>query len=254
MGLFVDGVVATLEDLRAYDASILEVARVEGVDLEEKLRVSYEELRGELEEFLVARIGTGVLVGGAEMAGIDKLVVTPGLKRWHALRTLELVYSDVGANQAGGRYRWKLEEYRRRARWAADTLYRSGLGFVWDPVPRAGVPEVVGVGGGALEAGTYYVGVSWRNRAGESGCLSPLKAVEVTKWGAIRVRSAAAPVNVAGYDVYAGREPGRVLRQNESAVGLGETFVLSELRDGPSPGDGQKPQWFLRNERVIQRG
>lgn len=254
MALFVDWPIVDLSDLKAYDAAIVEVAELEGVDLELKLRAAWEEIRTELEEFLARRMGREWWPGCPGGVGLEQLVVTPPLKQWFILRTLELVYADVAANRPGERYKWKLEEHRRRSKWASDNLFRIGLGFVSDPVRRATLPAVEARTGGRLEAGVYYVRLAWVNGSGQRGAPSLPVALAVPAGGAIFVQPRDVPVNVVGYDVFCGRAPEETMRQNRTALPAERVFLVTDLVSGPAPGEGQVAEWFLRNDRVVQRG
>jgi hypothetical protein len=83
MALFTDGPVSTIEDLRAYDSQIGDIASMEGIDVQQKLALAQEDLSIELERLLDGR------------HGLEKVVQTPPLKLWHAYRSLELVYRDA---------------------------------------------------------------------------------------------------------------------------------------------------------------
>jgi hypothetical protein len=52
MALFTDGSIAKLEDLRAYESAVLDLASSEGVDVGAKLRMAQREIATELTPFL----------------------------------------------------------------------------------------------------------------------------------------------------------------------------------------------------------
>jgi hypothetical protein len=186
---------------------------------------------------------------------MSEVVVTPPLERWHALRTLELIFSDLNGRQVGNRFEGKWKEYERRARWAAETLYRSGIGLVSSPIPRA-EPAELQVLPGSLASAVYHVSVAWKDGRGESGAPSVVRVVSVPETGVIGVRAIDAPANAVGFDVYAGETESTMVRQNDAPVGVGEEWVMPEtgLRDGAEPPTGQEPDRWLRNDRVSLRG
>ena len=254
MALFTDGRISEIADLADYDSSILDVAGAERVDLDRKLALAAAEIGVELQEFLLRRTGQ---VPGGRTAGLTlrNIVVTPALKQWHTLLALTLVYADVAGNHLESRYPAKEKEYRRRARRAADSLFRIGVGITLNPVPRAGTPEVRTIAG-ATPIQTYYVRIAWRNAADESGAPSELVAFTPSSDGEIAVKSPPVPENVAGYDVFVGLDADNLKRQNAQPLEPGAEWVMppSGLVEGPAPDTGQEPAFFVRNDRVLLRG
>ena len=255
MALFTDGEISTVEDLRAYDTAVLEVASAEGVDLTAKLEIARSEIGVELEEFIGKRTGDGSAEFGGASTSIDNVVVTPALKQWHTLLALALIYGDVQGNHRHTGYQTKWQEYRRRARWASDSLWRTGVGLVWSPLPKPAAPALRSAPG-TLAPRTYFVRVAWGNRSGERSEASGLAILTLDNAGTIAVTALNAPATAAGYDVYAGVTEDGLARQNAALVGPGEEWVLPESGLAPGAGlpQGQQPDWRLRNDRVLQRG
>jgi hypothetical protein len=246
MPLFTDGTASEIGDLRAYDAAIAEVAAAEGVELKAKLEVAMQEIGLEIEEFL-ARSTAGTW-------GLPNVVVTPALKQWHTLHTLALIYGDIHQSHVNRRFEQKWKEYKLRARWAAETLFRVGVGLVAAPVPKAPVPEVR-ITPGDLAAGTYAIRTAWVNSAGEAGAASDAAIVAVESPAAIVVRPLNPPPVATGYHVYAGFSSDQVSRQTGAPAGANEEWTLSgALRGGPAAPTGQQPHRYVRNERILQRG
>ncbi len=254
MALFTDGNLSDIDDLRAYDSSILAVAGSEGVDVDAKLSLASDEIGAELDEFLVRRAG-GASGGPREGPRLSQVVVTPPLKQWHTLWTLVLVYGDIRGNHVESRYEAKWKELERRARWVKDSLFRIGVGLVDAPLPKPEKPEV-GSAAGPQGPGTYYLRVCWRNSRGESGSVSDLVTYSLTSGGTLVVRTGTPPAGVCGFDVYVGTEPKEVFRQNNDMLEAGTEWRMPEVGPvvGPRPGSGQTPQRYLRNDRVLQRG
>ncbi len=255
MALFMDGNISSIDDLRSYDTSVLRVADAEKVDLSAKLELARTEIGIELEEFISRRCGREAGWPGSGAPGLQNVVITPVLKQWHTLRTLALVYADVHANLVDSRYKGKWEEHWRRARWAAEMLFRTGLGFVSDPVARAARPEVRVLPGDA-PASVYGIAVAWRNRREESGAASDTVIQTLSTSGLIAVRAVRPPANAAGFDVYAGTSPEVLSRQNTTPIEPDGEWVLpaTGLVSGDPPPVGQQPEWVVRNDRVLQRG
>ncbi|MGH9632517.1 MAG: hypothetical protein ACRD7E_29780 [Bryobacteraceae bacterium] len=144
MSLFSDGLISSIEDLRKYDSSILDVASTEGIDLDSKLELSQSEIGIELIAFL---LGHAPEIG--RRRDLSHIYVTEPLRHWHALNTLELSYLDAHNTQLNDRYRGKTKEYSRAARKAASLLYSNGVGVVSSPIPKAGAPECATISGGS---------------------------------------------------------------------------------------------------------
>ncbi|HTX39700.1 MAG TPA: hypothetical protein VME43_32005 [Bryobacteraceae bacterium] len=241
MALFTDGPVSTIEELAGHDSQLLNVATVEGIDVTTKLELAQEELGIELETLLERRL-------------LDKVVVTPPLRLWHAYRSLEMVYQDAYSNQLNDRYANKRDEFRDLARWAMDRLIRLGVGLVHHPVPKAAEPCVT-LTPGLLPDGTYYATVSWVNAAGEEGDCADVVSV-VTASSTFVVNPRRAPGVAVGWNVYAGAAPEQVVLQNTVPNPVGATWVQPEplVTDGKRPGQGQGPNTLYRIARRISRG
>jgi len=255
MSLFVDGSISGISDLLAHDAALLRVASSEGVDIAAKQELATAELGIGIEEFLARR--TGRPEGGPypSRVTIEQVVATAPLKHWHALRTLALIYDDVSGNHVGSRYSSKQNDYSRRARWAEQSLYRTGVGLVYAPIRRADKPEVRVIPG-PLPAATYCVQVVWRTQSGAGGAPSEVLIVTLTENGTIGVRASGAPDGAAGFDVYAGGSAESVTKQNSGMTAAGDEWVLPAggLVDGEGPAAGQSPDFYLHNDRILQRG
>jgi hypothetical protein len=249
MSLFTDGNISTFDDLQAYDSAILEISSAERLDLSAKLHVSATELGIEIEEFLRRRTGE---VAAAELG---QVVVTPALKQWHVLYTLSLVYGDMNGAHVNQRYESKWKQYKERATQASATLFQAGIGLVAIPLPAAAAPTLR-VAGGQLAPGTYIVRVAWQNSAGESGSPSEAVAVALETEGGIAVRATKAPAGAIGYSVYAGKADEVPTKQNGAPIAPENEWVTPHaglVVGAPLP-TGQGPEWFVRHDRLLQRG
>lgn len=246
MALFTDGNASDVADLRAYDAAVTEVAAAEGVALQAKLELAMQEIGVELEEFL-ARTTQG-------QARLSQVVVTPALKQWHALRTLALVYGDIHNSHVNQRFERKWADYQMRARWAAETLFRIGLGLVSNPIPKAAAP-VVRTLGGTLAPGTYVIKVAWVDGRGETGAASDPVVWTLGGEGALGVRVVDPPPAAAGFHVYAGSSERDLARQTEAPQELGTEWVSGGDLGRRFPARaGQEPERYVRNDRILMRG
>ncbi len=253
MALFADGTTSTVEDLQAYDTSIVGIASAEEVDLDAKIGLARTEIGIELEELLLKRTTATRWAG----AGVDleNVVVTPALKHWHSLLTLARVYGDIQGNHLESRYGQKWKDYLKRARWAADSLWRSGIGVVSSPIARAERPSVR-TAPAAVPMQTYWIQVAWTTSSNDSGEPSEMFIYTVESDGVPAVMAGAAPPMSVGYDVFVGLDAGALKKQNGTVLPVGTEWVMpvGGLVDGEAPGTGQEPERFIRNDRILMRG
>src|SRR5258708_25146659 len=122
MPLFNDGPINNEQDLQNYETAVLNVAGVEEIDLGTKLVLAQDEIGTDLLAFLLRRGTVNAQpgwIGQSSMLrrkiGTGDIVVTPPLKRSHALLTLARVYRDAYNNQLNDRYKGKWQAYEQDA-------------------------------------------------------------------------------------------------------------------------------------------
>ncbi len=255
MALFIDGDISSMDDLAAQDSQLFDVASGEGIDVGRKMGLATDELGIELEALLGRMIPSdGYASLGYAGISTPQIVVTPVLKLWHTLRSLELVYADAYQSQLNDRYAGKRDAYRDRARDAYERLLQAGLGMSWDPISRASTPTVAAAPG-LLPDGRYYATMSWVNAGGEEGESATPASIDLTASG-LMVVPGPAPARAAGWNVYVGTTPDTMVRQNGSLNSPGQAWIqLGDLVvDGPGPSKGQAPNYIQYVPRLIQRG
>jgi hypothetical protein len=255
MALLTDGNPNDTEALRVYETAILDVTHVELIDLDAKLGLATEEISQEVLNVLLGH--TQVLDPQGSMRrriGVSDVVVTPQMKRWHALHTLAVVYRDAYNNQLNDRYQKKWDEYRELARGARDLAIIFGIGLVASPIPRAETP-VFGTAPGTIAATTYYVQASWVSATGQQGSPSVLTTYQTIDGSMLTVASVDPPAAASGWNVYAGLMDTTVMLQNGVPLAVGQTFTLAGgLAVGPPPGDGQTPDLYVTGGWTLRRG
>jgi hypothetical protein len=253
MALFADGTISTVDDLQAYDTSIVSIASAEEVQLNAKIGLAKSEIGIELEELLEKRTSATRWAGAG--VGLKNVVVTPALKHWHSLLTLALVYGDIKGNHLESRYGQKWQDYLKRARWAANSLWRSGIGVVSSPISRAERPSVRTVPAVAPMQ-TYWIQVSWRTSSNDSSEPSEMVIHTAESDGVPAVMAGPAPPMTVGYDVFVGLDPDAMKKQNSTVLPVGTewTMPVGGMIDGEAPTDGQEPERFIRNDRILMRG
>jgi len=259
MALFTDGPVSSIPDLTARDSQLLTVASVEGIDVTQKLALAQDELALELGTLLTRLSYVGQLFWVPPQPNIGSVVVTPALKLWHTLRTLELVYSDAYNSQLNDRYGGKRDQFHEMATWAYDKLVDTGIGIASFPLAQAAVPQVVTAQapppGIELPDGTYYVTMAWTNSQGEEGACAELTAI-TTSASTFAVLPGTAPPNATGWNLYIGTTPGNLSLENGSPIAPGVTWLQpgTLTPGGRAPGSGQSPSYVKPVPRMIQRG
>jgi hypothetical protein len=254
MALFVDGPATTIDDLADQDTGMLAVAKTTGVNVFAKLRLAQEEIRTDLELWLIKSRPT-LEVLWKPVLRVEQVVVTPSLKRWEAMHALELVYRDAYFSDLVDRYQPKWREYAILARDASESFVASGLGLVSDPVHRA-QPPVLSLVTGPQSAGLLYASVAWVNAAGQEGAASEASSITVPAGNLMTVAAANPPANAVGFQVYAGPALDAMVRQNDVLLPVDATYtyVPGLVTQGPLPGKGQAPDWVRPLVRTLLRG
>jgi hypothetical protein len=263
MALFIDGQINTLLDLVRYEAGLLETASTEQVDITAKTTLAQDITGAEILVFLLknswrdpANYLLPTLSGAWRRAkGVSDVVVTEPLKRWHALKTLELVYQDAYYNQLNDRYQGKWTQYQQRAQVAADQLYQIGVGLVHDPLPQPASPLLYAVSG-QFQATEYYVRITWVNSLAQESAASDVVALQTVDSTTLVVSPVSPPANATGWNVYGGSTPVGVTLQNDTPIAAGTDWMLGPrgIRSNKPVGSGQSPERYIVNDRVSQRG
>lgn len=252
MALFNDGTFSSVQDLQAYESSILEIASIEKINLETKLRLAHQEIKNLIQHFLVDQT-TNLNEKPAIL--IEQIAVTDALKEWHVLHALNLTLRDCYHNQLNDRYEKKWQEYQKKSEQSAIRFFDTGAGVVWNPVPRAEMP-VLEHGAGTLEAGSYEIYITWLDQNLVESEPSSTLMFETDNGSVPVLRVENVPDSIHFWNVYM-CEIGKVpIRQNnvELPVHASWTMTENELRPGKQIGSGQNPDYFLRLMHCIKRG
>src|SRR5580692_6858212 len=167
--LLTDGNPNDTEGLRVYESAILAVANTESIDLEAKLTLATEEISEDILGVLLDHTRSSDPQSTIRRTiGVSDVVVTPQMKRWHAVHALEIVYRDAFNNQLNDRYQVKFREYHELSKNAREHTYRFGIGQALNPIPIASTPLLSALPG-SLPAATYYVEMTWVSASGQEG-------------------------------------------------------------------------------------
>ncbi len=251
MALFSDGQITTIDDLRQYESSVLDVANSEGIDLDAKLQLADRELGVQLTEFLLQERSCP-----EPARSLNRVVVTEPLAQWHSSHSLALIYRDAYNSQLNDRYLGKWTEYDKLARAAKSRCLEMGIGIVSDPIAQAELPDCGATSGGSLLAQTYYIQVAWQNASGGVGAPSDLLPVNCNASTVLSVTPVHPPASATGWFIYAGLTDSTVRCQNVTPLVLGSTWFspVTGLGSGVDSPAGQKPESYIKQRRRLPRG
>lgn len=251
MSLFTDGNPTGVEDLRTYESSILDVAGQEGIDLEAKLALAAAEIGDVILTFLTS-LGPVYLQAQRRRAGLKPVVVTTALRRWHAMKALEMVYRDAFGSQLNERYGQKVIEYGTASKRSQDLFFTVGVAMASRPVEKAGTPLV---SGDNAAAPAVTVQVTLVNQTGDEGAPSDPLTAGLT--GSTQIRAAAASdPTITGWNIYAGTTAATVTRQNSAPLPMATPWSFSGVLSsgGAAAGTGQPAEYFLFDQHISSRG
>jgi len=248
MGLLVDGDVVGIDDLRLHDSSLLDMTSLESIDLTSKCIVALREIEERLK--LVLRREEP-----ARTVDISQVVVTEGLRRWIAFRTLELVYQDAHFSQLNDRYGARWKQYSQLSRVAELDYLNGGIGLTTSPLRKPAAPEIT-LGLGSLAPGTYFIQTTWVNSLGGESEPGPITIVTTNGSQSLSVGATGDGLNAIGWHIYAGQTEETLCRQSGSPLALNTRWGKEggALSPGPSADHSQSPGHFLIPSRAFRRG
>ena len=249
MALFTDGTIATIEDLKEYDSAVLQTASIEGIDVTAKLKLAQREIGFVISAFQARR-------GFTSPGDLGRVVVNEAILHWHCFHTLELIYRDAYNSQVNERYLGKWKGYMEISARAAATVRDLGVGMVSTPVPKALAPDVVAEPGGPLGPRTYYIAVAWQAANGSTGERSDFVVFTAPVATLVRATPHTPPPVASGWYIYVGPSEAETRRQNELPLPPGSSWIESggNLRSDLPDIAVQRPDWYVRNDRVLARG
>jgi len=259
MALFNDGPINRTDELLAFDSSVLDTAALERVDTAAQIANAQETIGTEILTFLLDNGPIDPVFGDAlhsrrRKLGTSDVVVTPELKRWHALEALHGVYRDAYGHQSNDRYEWKHQEYKTLAKAAKEKCLAVGIGLAADPIARAPVPQVTTMAGVGNPM-TLYFAAALVNGASQEGAASDVVEASVPAGMQAEVTVSGLPRNARGWNVYVGSSPAPLMRQNGAVLEVGASWTQPGfIIAGEAPAGGQRPSFYAVQNRIIRRG
>jgi hypothetical protein len=250
--LYTDGTPASLEDLRRFDNSCEELAKDSNVSLKDKLQEAADEMGGEILSFLLFQgAPDNQLV--RQRTGLKDVVVTSTLRRWHAIKALAGLYRDACGTEVTERFEKKWKEFERMAKDAAERAFTTGIGLARTPVAQAPVADVAQTGSPSLRTGRT-IQITWVAADGTEGSASPAYCIDASP-GDVVPAPWPVPNGVTGWNVYVGIGDGTPLLQNERPMSVDASWTIpATLNTGRSVRDGQDPDFYVVERRIIPRG
>jgi hypothetical protein len=259
MALFTDAAVVTLEDLLQFETSLVQVASSHGINVETKIRLATDAVNDKLLLWLLRAGASDPQYLNRRFLGLSTIVVTPALQRWLCFESLSRFFAEAYNVQLNTRFQGKWNEYRAEANQASDLVFMSGLGVVYNPLPKPAMP-LVSVQDGNAPALAMFIETAWIDRHGNEGAASSVNGVILNGASSVAVAMAEGAVSVpktaVGWSVYVGTNQDSLTRQNSSPLSIGSTWQLPStgLVDGPEALGGQEPNYYIVLPRISQRG
>ncbi len=259
MALFTDTEIVTLDDLLQFETALVQVAASHGINVETKVNLSTAAISDKLMLWLLDVGASDPQFLNRRLLGLSTVVVTSSLHRWLCFDSLARFFAEAYNVQLNTRFQAKWTEYQNEADQAAQMFFMSGVGIVYNALPRPALP-LASIQTGNSPAQAIFVQTSWVDGAGSEGALSPVNGLILAENSTIVVSMAegvtSAPAAAVGWNVYVSSSETDLTRQNLAPLSIGATWPLPStgISDGPDPVDGQKPQFYVRLSKQIRRG
>lgn len=259
MALFTDANIVTLDDLLQFEASLVQIASSHNINVETKVALSIDAISDKLMLWLLDVGASDPQFLNRRLLGLSTVVVTSTLQRWLCFDSLSRFYAEAYNVQLNTRFQAKWTEYQNEADQASQMFFMSGVGIVYNALPKPALP-LISVQDGNSPAQAIFVQTAWTDATGNEGALSPVNGLILNQNSTIVVSMAEgatnAPAAAVGWNVYVSSSEDDLTRQNPAALPIGETWQLpsSGIIEGSNAIDGQTPQFYVQLSRQIRRG
>jgi hypothetical protein len=259
MALFTDANVVTLDDLLQFETSLVQVASSHSINVETKISLSMNAISDTLMLWLFRAGASDPQHLNRRLIGLSTAVVTPPVQRWICFDSLARFFGEAYNIQLNTRFQGKWTEYQNQASEAEELAFMSGIGIVYNALPKPAMP-LVSIQSGTAPAVAMFIETSWTDGHGNEGATSPVNGQILNGSSTVVVAMAEGALNVPkaaiGWNVYAGTNDRDLTRQNSMPLPIGSTWQLpsSGLIDGAEALGGQQPDFYISLPRTIQRG
>ena len=259
MALFTDPNVIALDDLLQFESSLVQISTTHGIDVETKITLAVNAISDKLMLWLLSSGASDPQFIQRRILGLSTVVVTPTLYRWLCFDSLSRFFAEAYNVQLNTRFQGKWTEYQRAAQQPSDMVFMSGIGIVYNPLPRPAMPTV-NITGGNMLAESLFVQTTWVDSLGNESAPSPVAGELLANFSGAAVAPAgendSVPPAATGWNIYASTSNSTLALQNSTTLPLTSTWTLpvTPLLPGRIPGAGQIPDFYIALTRRIQRG
>jgi len=259
MALFTDPNVVTLDDLLQFESSLVQVSTTHGIDVATKINLAVNAISDKLMLWLLNSGASDPQFLQRRNLGLSTVVVTPALYRWLCFDSLSRFFAEAYNVQLNTRFQQKWTEYQQESQAAADMAFMSGLGIVYNPLPKPAIPVLV-VGTGSSAAESLFVQTTWVDNNGNQSAPSDVNAQLLAALSGVTVtptsQTGQPPAAAVGWNVYARTTDANLTLQNAAALPLNSSWQLPAhgLVSGALPCAGQQPNFYVALTRRILRG
>src|SRR5205085_7987640 len=160
MALFTDASVLTLADLLEFETSLVQVASSHAINVDTKINLATDAISDALLLWLLRAGASDPQFLNRRLLGLSTVVVTPVLQRWLCFESLSRFFAEAYNVQLNTRFQGKWNEYRAEANQASDLVFMSGLGIVYNPLPKPAMP-LISVQAGSAPALAMFIQAVW---------------------------------------------------------------------------------------------
>ena len=173
MALFTDPEVVSLDDLLQFESSLLQVSTTHGIDVETKIALAVSGIGDKLMLWLLNSGPSDPQFIQRRIIGLSTVVVTPTLYRWLCFDSLSRFFAEAYNVQLNTRFQGKWTEYQQEAQDAADMVFMSGLGIVYNALPKPAMPQL-SIAPGSTLSQSVFVQTSWVDANGNESAPGPV--------------------------------------------------------------------------------
>lgn len=259
MALFTDPDVVTLDDLLQFESSLIQISTTHGIDVETKINLAINAISDKLMLWLLNSGASDPQFLQRRNLGLSTVVITPTLNRWICFDSLSRFFAEAYNVQLNTRFQGKWTEYQQQSQAASDMVFMSGLGIVYNPLPKPAMP-VLTVGAGSILAESFFVQTTWVDKYGNESAPGPVNGQLLPNLSSVTVMAVAEsvrpPVAAVGWNVYANTTNANLVLQNAIPLELGSNWQLLShgIISGIAPSGGQQPNFYIALTRRVLRG
>jgi len=259
MALFTDPDVITLDDLLQFESSLVQVSTSHGIDVETKITLALNAINDRLMLWLLNSGASDPQFLQRRNLGLTTVVVTPALYRWICFDSLSRFFAEAYNVQLNTRFQGKWTEYQQQAQEASDIVFMSGIGIVYNPLPKPAMANLI-IGTGSIPGQPVFIQTTWVDKGGNESAPSSVNGQLLPDLSSVTITPTAgslqSPPAAVAWNVYASSTNANLALQNATPIPLNSAWTLPSagIVSGASPSAGQQPNFYIALTRRIQRG